>query len=57
MVSNNPCAFAINVGSPILDCNKNNQDFLLMSCIIVGSTSQLFVLVCNRLNSITLVLG
>ena len=56
MISNNPCPLAINVDSLLLDCNNNGQKVLLMSCIVVGRTSQLFAVVCNELASITLVL-
>ena len=56
IVINNPCALAINVGSLLIDYNKYGQEFSLMSSIIVGSTSQLFAIVCNRVKSIALVL-
>ena len=51
MVSNNMCALAINVCSPLLDCNRDGKEFSLMSCIIVRCTSQLFAVVCNGLKS------
>ena len=57
MVSNSPCAFAINVGCSLFDCNDDGPEFSLMSSIIVGSTNKLFAVVCNRLKSIAFVLG
>ena len=56
MFTNNPCALAINVGSPLLDCNNDEREFSLMSSIILGSTSQLSAVVCNSLKSIASVL-
>ena len=56
MISNNSCTLAINMSSTLLDCNNIGQVFLLMSCIVVGCTHQLFAIVCNGLESITLIL-
>ena len=56
MVSKNPRALAINVGSLLFDFDNDAQEFQLMNSIIAGSTNQLFAIVYNRLKSIALVL-
>ena len=45
MVSKNPCALAMIVGSLLFYGNNYSQEFPLMSGIVAGSTSQLFTIV------------
>ena len=56
MVGDHPRALAINVVPPFLDTNDNRKQLSLMRGIVAWSTSEFLAVICDGLQSPTLVL-